>query len=87
MVLSECDFSHQAAADSLPFRDAFAVLFFVSVGMLFDPSILLRQPLNIAAVLLVIVFVKSLPAIIVMLAFRLPARNGPHRRGRPGADR
>ena len=72
VVLSESDFSHQAAADSLPFRDAFAVLFFVSVGMLFDPSILLQQPLNIAAVLLVIVFVKSLPAIIVMLAFRLP---------------
>ena len=72
VVLSESDFSHQAAANSLPFRDAFAVLFFVSVGMLFDPSILLQQPLNIAAVLLVIVFVKSLPAILVMLAFRLP---------------
>jgi monovalent cation:H+ antiporter-2, CPA2 family len=72
VVLSESDFSHQAAADSLPFRDAFAVLFFVSVGMLFDPSILLRQPLNIAAILLVIMLVKSLPAIMVMLAFRLP---------------
>ena len=45
VVLSESDFSHQAAADSLPLQDAFAVLFFVSVGMLFDPSILVREPL------------------------------------------
>jgi hypothetical protein len=45
VVLSESDFSHQAAADSLPLQDAFAVLFFVSVGMLLDPSILMRQPL------------------------------------------
>ena len=46
VVLSESDFSHQAAADSLPLQDAFAVLFFVSVGMLFDPSILVREPLG-----------------------------------------
>ena len=48
VVLSETDFSHQAAADSLPLQDAFAVLFFVSVGMLFDPAILVREPLAVA---------------------------------------
>ena len=45
MLLNESELSHQAAAESLPLRDAFAVLFFVSVGMLFDPTILLEQPL------------------------------------------
>jgi Kef-type K+ transport system membrane component KefB len=49
VVLSESDFSYQAAADSLPLQDAFAVLFFVSVGMLFDPGILVRQPLAVLA--------------------------------------
>jgi monovalent cation:H+ antiporter-2, CPA2 family len=72
VVLSESDLSHQAAAESLPFRDAFAVLFFVSVGMLFDPLILAREPLRILAVLLVIVVAKSLPAIVIVLAFRHP---------------
>jgi len=72
VVLSESDLSHQAAAESLPFRDAFAVLFFVSVGMLFDPLILAREPLRILTVLLVIVVAKSLPAIIIVLAFRHP---------------
>jgi CPA2 family monovalent cation:H+ antiporter-2 len=67
VVLSESDFSHQAAADSLPLQDAFAVLFFVSVGMLFDPGILLRQPLAVAAVLLLIVFGKSLAAFAIVL--------------------
>ena len=47
VVLGETDFSHRAAADSLPLQDAFAVLFFVSVGMLFDPSILVREPLAV----------------------------------------
>ncbi len=55
VVLSESDLSHQAAADSLPLQDAFAVLFFVSVGMLFDPSILVREPLAVLATVLVIV--------------------------------
>ena len=50
VVLSESDLSHQAAADSLPLQDAFAVLFFVSVGMLFDPTILVREPLAVLAV-------------------------------------
>ncbi len=72
LILSESDLSHQAAADSLPLQDAFAVLFFVSVGMLFDPSILVREPLQVVAVLLVIVFGKSLAAFAIVLAFRYP---------------
>jgi CPA2 family monovalent cation:H+ antiporter-2 len=72
VVLSESDLSHQAAADSLPLQDAFAVLFFVSVGMLFDPSILIQQPFRVLAVLGVIVLVKSLAAIAVLLLFRQP---------------
>jgi CPA2 family monovalent cation:H+ antiporter-2 len=67
VVLSESDFSHQAAADSLPLQDAFAVLFFVSVGMLFDPGILLRQPLAVGAVLLLVVFGKSMVAFAIVL--------------------
>ena len=72
VVLSESDLSHQAAADSLPLRDAFAVLFFVSVGMLFNPMILVQEPLRILTVLLIIIVVKSLPAIAIVLAFGHP---------------
>jgi len=64
--------SHQAAADSLPLQDAFAVLFFVSVGMLFDPSVLVREPLAVLAVLLAIVVGKSLAAFVIVLAFGYP---------------
>jgi CPA2 family monovalent cation:H+ antiporter-2 len=74
VVLSESDLSHQAAADSLPLRDAFAVLFFVSVGMLFDPTILVREPLGVLAVLFVIMVAKSLAALAVGLAFGYPVR-------------
>lgn len=72
VVLSESDFSHRAAADSLPLQDAFAVLFFVSVGMLFDPGILLREPLSVLAVLAVIVVGKSLAAFGIVLALGHP---------------
>jgi CPA2 family monovalent cation:H+ antiporter-2 len=72
MVLAESDLSHQAAADSLPLQDAFAVLFFVSVGMLFDPGILIREPLSVLAVLGVILIGKSLAAVAIVLAFRHP---------------
>jgi monovalent cation:H+ antiporter-2, CPA2 family len=74
VVLSESDFSHQAAADSLPLKDAFAVLFFVSVGMLFDPSILVREPFHVLAVVAVIVFGKSLAAFAIVMASGYPAR-------------
>ncbi|MEO8161816.1 MAG: YbaL family putative K(+) efflux transporter [Arenimonas sp.] len=58
MLLNESELSHKAAADSLPMRDAFAVLFFISVGMLFDPTILLRQPLPVLACVAVIMLGK-----------------------------
>jgi len=74
VVLSESDFSHQAAADSLPLKDAFAVLFFVSVGMLFDPSILVREPLRVLIVVAVIVLGKSLVAFAIVIASGYPAR-------------
>ena len=74
VVLNESDFSHQAAADSLPLQDAFAVLFFVSVGMLFDPAVLLRDPLAVLAVLAIILIGKSVAAFGIVLAFGYPAR-------------
>lgn len=72
VIMSESDLSHQATADSLPLKDAFAVLFFVSVGMLFNPAILLKEPLAIVAVLLVIIIGKSLAAFAIVLLFRYP---------------
>ncbi|HTT09419.1 MAG TPA: YbaL family putative K(+) efflux transporter [Burkholderiaceae bacterium] len=72
VVLSESDFSHQAAADSLPLKDAFAVLFFVSVGMTFDPGIFLQRPTEVLAVVLVVVLGKSLVAFAIVLAFGYP---------------
>ena len=68
VVLSETDFSYQAAADSLPLQDAFAVLFFVSIGMLFDPSILTRAPLAVLATVVVIMVLKSVAAFVAVLA-------------------
>ena len=62
MVLNESELSHRAAHDTLPLRDAFAVLFFVSVGMLFDPMILLEQPLAVLGALAIIVLGKSIAA-------------------------
>ena len=72
MLLSESQLSQQAAAESMPLRDAFAVLFFVSVGMLFDPTILLREALPVVATLLIIMVGKSLAALAIVLAFRYP---------------
>jgi CPA2 family monovalent cation:H+ antiporter-2 len=72
MMMSESELSHQAAEESLPLRDAFAVLFFVSVGMLFNPATLLEQPLLVLAVLFIIVIGKSVAAFLIVLAFRHP---------------
>ncbi|HEX4869597.1 MAG TPA: YbaL family putative K(+) efflux transporter [Moraxellaceae bacterium] len=72
MVMRESPLSHRAAEDSLPLKDAFAVLFFVSVGMLFDPAILVEQPLRVLAVTLVIMIGKSLAAFVIVLLFRYP---------------
>jgi CPA2 family monovalent cation:H+ antiporter-2 len=72
MVLRESALSHRAAHESLPLRDAFAVLFFVSVGMLFDPAVVLEQPLAVLAVVAIIVLGKSLAAAVLVLLLRYP---------------
>ncbi|PVZ87306.1 Kef family K(+) transporter [Serratia sp. S1B] len=69
MVLNESELSHRAAHDTLPLRDAFAVLFFVSVGMLFDPMILLQEPLAVLATLAIILFGKSIAAFALVRIF------------------
>ena len=73
MLLNESEFSHQAAQDSLPMRDAFAVLFFVSVGMLFDPRILLEHPWQVLATTMIILFGKSAAAYGIVRAFGHPS--------------
>ncbi|WP_426175642.1 YbaL family putative K(+) efflux transporter [Massilia sp. TWR1-2-2] len=72
MVLRESELSHRAAEESLPLRDAFSVLFFVSVGMLFDPMVILESPLQLLAVVAVIIFGKSLAAFALVLMLRYP---------------
>ena len=72
MLLNESELSHKAANDSLPLRDAFAVLFFVSVGMLFNPAILLEHPWQVLATFLIIVFGKSLAAYGIVRLFKHP---------------
>ena len=72
MVVNGSDLSHEAAADALPLQDAFSVLFFVAVGMLFDPAILVRHPLEVLTVLLIIMIGKSLGAFAIVLLFRYP---------------
>lgn len=69
VVLNESELSQRAAHDTLPLRDAFAVLFFVSVGMLFDPMILIREPLAVLATLLIIVIGKSMAAFLLVHMF------------------
>ncbi|SDK22531.1 Kef-type potassium/proton antiporter, CPA2 family [Pseudomonas delhiensis] len=72
MILNESELSHEAAENSLPLRDAFAVLFFVSVGMLFNPAILIHEPLPVLATFLVIVFGKSVAAYVIVRLFGHP---------------
>ncbi|WP_115554392.1 YbaL family putative K(+) efflux transporter [Xanthomonas arboricola] len=72
MLLKESELSHKAASDSLPLRDAFAVLFFVSVGMLFDPMILIAHPWQVLATFLTITVGKSLAAFVIVRAFGHP---------------
>lgn len=71
LVLNSSPLGHNAAERSLPLRDAFAVLFFVSVGMLFDPTILLREPLAVLGVLGIVIVGKSLAALAITSAFKL----------------
>ncbi len=72
MVMRESEFSHRAAEESLPLRDAFAVLFFVSVGMLFNPWVIVERPLQVLAVVAIIVVGKSIAAGALVMAFRYP---------------
>ena len=72
MVMRESEFSHRAAEESLPLRDAFSVLFFVAVGMLFEPDILIEEPLHVLGVVAIIMFGKSIAALAIVLAFRYP---------------
>jgi len=72
MVMRESEFSHRAAQESLPLRDAFSVLFFVSVGMLFEPAIVMAQPVHVLGVVAIIIVGKSIGALALVLAFRYP---------------
>ncbi|MEX2049925.1 MAG: cation:proton antiporter, partial [Steroidobacteraceae bacterium] len=70
MVLGESELSHRAAEESLPLREAFAVLFFVAVGMLYDPSIVLREPVALLGTLFIVLIGKSVAAFVIVLLFR-----------------
>lgn len=72
MVMRESEFSHRAAEESLPLRDAFSVLFFVSVGMLFDPAVLMEKPMHVLGVVAIIIIGKSIAAMVLVLTFRYP---------------
>lgn len=74
IVMSESELSHRAAAKVLPFQEAFAVLFFVSVGMLFEPSVLLTDPLRVILILSIILGVKSTVSFMCVLLLRYPLR-------------
>ncbi len=72
MMMRESEFSHRAAAESLPLRDAFSVLFFVAVGMLFDPAVVFASPLKVLQVVSIILVGKTIAAIALVLLFRYP---------------
>lgn len=72
MVVGRSDFSSRAATEALPMRDAFAVLFFVSVGMLFDPAILLEAPGLVVATLSIVLLGKPLAALAMVVLLRYP---------------
>lgn len=69
MILGETPLSRRATEETLPLRDAFAVLFFVSVGMLFDPSVVIEQPLPLLATVAIIILGKSIAAFLIVRAF------------------
>jgi CPA2 family monovalent cation:H+ antiporter-2 len=76
VIMGESQLSHRAAANSLPLQDAFSVLFFVSIGMLFDPTVIVEKPLEVLAVVLLIVVGKPIAALIIVLVLRYPMRLG-----------
>jgi len=75
MVVGRTEVSHQAATDALPMRDAFAVVFFVSVGMLFDPRVLIEQPLYLALLLAIVLIAKPVTAMAIVWGLRYSFRN------------
>lgn len=72
VIIAESDVSHQAAADALPLQDAFAVLFFVAVGMLFDPSIIVHRPLAVAATVVIVTIGKAVVSLGILATLRVP---------------
>jgi monovalent cation:H+ antiporter-2, CPA2 family len=72
VILSESQLSHRAAANSLPLQDAFSVLFFLSIGMLFDPAVLVERPLEVLALVILIVIGKPINATLIILLLRYP---------------
>ncbi|MCO8047793.1 cation:proton antiporter [Acinetobacter towneri] len=72
MVVKESDFSHRAEEETLPLREIFSILFFVAVGMLFDPRILIEEPLHVLAVVGIIMVGKTIAAMALVLFFRYP---------------
>lgn len=76
VMLNGTKFTHKVAEDSQPLRDTFSVLFFVAVGMLFDPRILLENPLGVAAVLAIIILGKGLAALAITSLFKMPLSQG-----------
>nr|WP_218945042.1 cation:proton antiporter [Acinetobacter sp. YH12238] len=72
MVVKESDFSHRAEEETLPLREVFSILFFVAVGMLFDPRILIEEPLHVLAVVGIIIVGKTIAAMALVLFFRYP---------------
>lgn len=76
MMIRESDLNHEAADRALPFQDAFAVVFFVAVGMLFDPKVLWAQPLDVVFTTLIIIIGKSLAAFLIVILFKYPMKTG-----------
>lgn len=76
MMIRESDLNHEVADRALPFQDAFAVLFFVSVGMLFDPSVMIEEPLRVLLVVGIIMVGKSLAAFLIVMMFGYPLKTG-----------
>jgi len=72
MMMRESEFSHRAADESLPLRDAFSVLFFVSVGMLFEPAVIWAQPAKLLATIAIVMVGKTIAAVALVLLFRYP---------------
>jgi K+:H+ antiporter len=76
MVLNESELSHRAGLEALPLRDAFAVVFFVSVGMIFDPEILTDEPLLVVAVVLIVMVGKAVAAFVIVTVLGFGLRTG-----------